>query len=459
MAGEWRDTLLQDLADELTVGFVGSMTSEYVDDGIPFFRSKNVNPYKLNWDDLKYVSRKFHEKIKKSSLGPGDVVIVRTGKPGTACMIPDEVTEANCSDLVIVRPGPNLDKRFLVYFLNSAASHHINANLVGAVQQHFNVGAAKKLNIPLPPLHEQKAIAHVLGSLDDKIELNRRMNETLEGMAQALFKSWFVDFDPVIDNALAAGNPIPEPLAQRAETRRQALANGTANRESAQAFPTSFRFTEELGWIPEGWEAEPLGEIASILNGYAFQSGDYTDSGIFVLRTKNFDNNGLSSRRSDDVFLPESFAESHSTYLSQPFDFHLVMVGASIGKTSLLLPHLLPALRNQNMWCFRPNSMLQSRSYLNLAVQKKVSEVMTWASGSARSFFRKGDFKTHKILVPSENLLTAFEDQVGPMFLGISNTSSESETLAKLRDVLLPKLISGELRIPQAEKIVEEAIG
>ena len=90
------------------------------------------------------------------------------------------------------------------------------------------------------------------GSLDDKIDLNRRMNETLEGMAQAFFKSWFVDFDPVIDNALAAGNPIPEPLAQRAETRRQALAYGTANRDSAQAFPASFRFTEELGWIPEG---------------------------------------------------------------------------------------------------------------------------------------------------------------------------------------------------------------
>lgn len=329
---------------------------------------------------------------------------------------------------------------------------------VGATRNALTKGMIEGFEIPLPPLPEQKAIAHILGTLDDKIELNRRMNATLEGMAQALFKSWFVDFDPVIDNALAAGNPIPNELAPRAEVRKKALANGTANREGAKPFPAAFQETEAMGWIPEGWTTEPLGEIASILNGYAFQSGDYTDTGIFVLRTKNFDANGLSSRRSDDVFLPDSFAESHSAYLSQPFDFHLVMVAASIGKTSLLLPHMLPALRNQNMWCFRPKTTFQSRSYLNLAVQKKVSEVMTWASGSARSFFRKSDFKAHEILVSSENLLIAFEDQVGPMFLGISNKSAESENLASLRDTLLPKLISGELRIPEAEQLTGKAL-
>ena len=88
------------------------------------------------------------------------------------------------------------------------------------------------------------------------------MNVTLEGMAQALFKSWFVDFDPVIDNALAAGNPIPAELADRAEVRRAALADGTANREAAKPFPAAFQQTEELGWIPEGWEvAKPRADV------------------------------------------------------------------------------------------------------------------------------------------------------------------------------------------------------
>ncbi|MFW2384459.1 MAG: restriction endonuclease subunit S, partial [Akkermansiaceae bacterium] len=277
-----------------------------------------------------------------------------------------------------------------------------------------------------------------MGTLDDKIELNRRMNATLEGMAQALFKSWFVDFDPVIDNALAAGNPIPDELAPRAEVRRQALANGTANREAAKAFPDSFKETEELGWIPEGWEVQPLGEESIILNGYAFKSEDYCEDGIFVLRTKNFDANGLSSRRDDDVFLPDSFSDSHESYLSQPFDFHLVMVGASIGKTSLLLPHMLPALRNQNMWCFRPKAESMSKIFLNLSVQKKVEEVMSWASGSARSFFRKSDFRSHEILIPTKELLAQFEETVGPMYLKISSGSAETEQLTKLRDTLLP---------------------
>jgi type I restriction enzyme, S subunit len=371
-----------------------------------------------------------------------------TSKNGIGLVSPDYVV-FRCKKSV-------LDPVFLSHVINGPAWQHWTTGAgVGSVRIRIYYKELATMPFDPPPYPEQKAIAHILGSLDDKIELNRRINETLEGMAQTLFKSWFVDFDPVIDNALAAGNPIPEELAKRAQVRSQALANGTANREAAKNFPDAFQLTEEMGWIPEGWEAKPLGEVASILNGYAFKSGDYIDSGIFVLRTKNFDANGLSSRRTDDVFLPESFAESHDTYLSQPFDFHLVMVGASIGKTSLLLPHMLPALRNQNMWCFRPTSDFLSRTFLNLAVQKKVEEVMMWASGSARSFFRKSDFKNHEILIPSDELLLAFENIAGPMFLGVSNKSAESETLSKLRDTLLPKLISGELRIEDAEKLVK----
>jgi len=118
----------------------------------------------------------------------------------------------------------------------------------------------------LPPLPEQKAIAHILGTLDDKIELNRQMNETLEAMAQALFKSWFVDFDPVIDNALLTGKAIPEPLKERAELRQAQLDSGKANTDSEinDLFPSEFEFTEELGWIPKGWRVNSLEDLANI---------------------------------------------------------------------------------------------------------------------------------------------------------------------------------------------------
>ena len=103
-------------------------------------------------------------------------------------MIPDWLPNANCSDLVIIRPGDKLDARFLVYYINSAAAHHVSAHLVGAVQQHFNVESARSLRIRLPSLSVQQGIGNALGCLDDKLELNRQMNETLEAMARAHFR-------------------------------------------------------------------------------------------------------------------------------------------------------------------------------------------------------------------------------------------------------------------------------
>ena len=122
----------------------------------------------------------------------------------------------------------------------------------GTIFKEISGKVFKQIKFNVPPLPEQKAIAHILGSLDDKIELNRRMNETLETMAQALFKSWFVDFDPVIDNALAAGNAIPDELKERAAIRqglddeRKSLPD-----DILQLFPSKFAYTEEMSWIPK----------------------------------------------------------------------------------------------------------------------------------------------------------------------------------------------------------------
>ena len=98
----WRDVVLEDLATEMTVGYVGPMVSEYVEQGIPFLRSQNVDQLRINMDDVKYITTDFHDRLRKSSLSPGDVVIVRTGKPGASAVIPEWLPVANCSDLVIV---------------------------------------------------------------------------------------------------------------------------------------------------------------------------------------------------------------------------------------------------------------------------------------------------------------------------------------------------------------------
>ena len=134
MESNWPEVLLEDMANEITVGHVGPMASEYVPYGIPFLRSQNVEPFRILFDDIKLVTPEFHSRLAKSALSPGDVVIVRTGKPGACAVIPDTVVEANCSDLVIIRCGDNLDPYFLCYFVNSLAQDHIRAHLVGGVQ-------------------------------------------------------------------------------------------------------------------------------------------------------------------------------------------------------------------------------------------------------------------------------------------------------------------------------------
>ena len=176
---EWRVVELGSVA-ELTVGFVGTMARHYEVAGIPFLRSQNVLPHRLDMTDVRFISQAFHRRIQKSKLRPGDVVTVRTGNAGITTVVPDWLEDSNCADLVITRPGPDLDARWLSYFMNSAATHAIAAELVGAVQQHFNVGAAKRTRLALPPLVEQQGIAEVLGALDDKITANNALAATAD---------------------------------------------------------------------------------------------------------------------------------------------------------------------------------------------------------------------------------------------------------------------------------------
>ena len=184
---DWHTVLLGDVAEKITVGFVGTMASQYVHQGIPFLRSLNVKPLRIDLSDVRYVAPEFNARISKSELHPGDVVTVRTGSPGATAVIPPTLPVANCSDLVITRPGPLLDPRWLSYYINGAAGGFVESRLVGAVQQHFNIASARELELVLPPLATQRAIAATLGALDDKIDSNRRAVTLLNSLVMALF--------------------------------------------------------------------------------------------------------------------------------------------------------------------------------------------------------------------------------------------------------------------------------
>lgn len=456
MASEWQDVFLEEVADEITVGFVGSMTSEYVKEGIPFLRSKNIEPLRVNKDDLKFITDAFHRKINKSKLNPGDVVIVRTGKPGSCVVIPDWLKNANCSDLVIVRCSEKINNHFLAYYINTAATGHIAAHLVGAVQQHFNVGSARTLKIRLPPLAEQKAIAHILGSLDDKIELNRQMNATLEAMAQALFKSWFVDFDPVIDNALASGNPIPDELEAKAAAR-QALgdARKPLPEDIRSLFLNAFVFTEEIGWIPEGWVIRSLESLITLIGGgtpktsiEAYWNGDIPWFSV------------VDAPNPSDVFVIET--EKHITRLGVeksstkilPIGTTIISARGTVGKCAMVAT---PMAMNQSCYGIRGIDGI-SDTFIYYSIYLQVTDLQQKSHGSIFSTITRDTFKSIQMPFSNAPLTVAFDQIVKPYFDKILANSIQAKALTNLRDTLLPKLLSGELRIPEAERLVEESV-
>ena len=433
MAGEWRNVALEDVADELTVGYVGSMASEYVDDGIPFLRSLNVDPLRINKNDLKFITPEFHRRIRKSRLTPGDVVIVRTGKPGACSVVPEWLADANCSDLVIVRCGPQLDNRFLAYYVNTIACDHVAAHLVGAVQQHFNVGSARTLRLNLPPLAEQKAIAAVLGALDDKIECNRRMNATLEAMARALFQSWFVDFDPV-----------------RAKVDGRTPAH--LDPATAALFPDSFQ-ESELGPIPNAWHAARVGEVSSRIAMGPFGSritrDNFVPTGIPVIRGGNLTNGFVDD---DFVFLTESKADELKASVARSLDIVFTHRG-TLGQVGIIpigsrYPRYVVS-QSQMFLSVDREKLSPWAAYLFFSSSQGEAALLanTSTTGVPAISRPTTSLKAIPLVIPPIAVSKRFDELVQPLFLQREQLEQESRTLAALRDALLPRLLSGELRV------------
>ena len=471
MVGEWGTYALTDL---YSVSSGLSKPAKDFGEGHPFVSFKDVFYNFFLPDELSQLVRSNEKEQEKCSVRRGDVFLTRTSETmedlGMSCVsrkdYPSATFNGFCKRL---RPSTDLQvhPEYVGYYLRTPQfRNEMLAFSTMSTRASLNNDMIGRLQITLPPLPEQKAIAHVLGSLDDKIELNRRMNETLEGMAQALFKSWFVDFDPVIDNALAAGNPIPEPLAQRAETRRQASANGTANRETAQAFPASFRFTEELGWIPEGWEISTMEDFS-----IEVESGKRPKGGIDKSLNDGVPSIGAESLLSIGNFeysklkyVQKEFADKSTKGWVKNYDVGIYKDGANVGDPSRvsLFGNGFPFedfMVNEHVFLLRSNVIGQPFLY-SLFRTEGISQQLRvmGTSKAAQPGLNQKEVLSCKFVAPNNNQFDEFNRIIFPLIDKRLFFGKESQTLAKLRDVLLPKLISGELRIPQAEKMVEDAI-
>ncbi|MEF3074900.1 restriction endonuclease subunit S [Methylobacter sp. Wu1] len=202
---DWKQTIFSEISREITVGFVGKMSDKYQELGVKFLRSQNVRAFRFNPENLLYISEDFHKEIYKSRLEAGDLAIVRSGAPGTTCVIPEELGDANCSDLVIVRPNDQLLPEYgCVYMNSSVAQQNVIANQVGVAQQHFNVGSMKNMPISLPSIPEQQEIVRRVESLftladtveKQYLETKKRLDRLTQSLLAKAFRGELVPQDP-----------------------------------------------------------------------------------------------------------------------------------------------------------------------------------------------------------------------------------------------------------------------
>jgi len=332
------------------------------------------------------------------------------------------------------------DKDFVYYLsLSKKFRKYAEGRMEGTTgRQRVSWQALTEYKLPIPPKKIRKKIAHILSTLDDKIELNRKMNQTLEEMAQALFKSWFVDFDPV---HLKAG------CKSDAELERGARELGIS-KEVLELFPSEFE-ENELGMIPEGWEQNTLTSICKVQSGYAFKSAWWQDTGVEVIKIKNI--NGTTIDTNDCQCVSQEIADKNSNFKLRSGDCLIAMTGATVGKVGILNTSEEEYLLNQRVGRFQPKDYYDEYIKVLVRTDKFFDGIQGQAQGSAQPNISAKEIETVHIIKPSDNVIAMFSQILEPVFAKSLAHQGEIDTLKKTRDTLLPKLLSGELDVSELE--------
>ena len=407
-------------------------TPEKTTAGIPLVTAKVIKGGRIETPSEFIAADAYDDWMRRGIPEAGDVVITTEAPLGEVAQLPKG--KVALAQRVITLSGKKglVDNTFLKYLLLSRPfQEDLEARATGTTVVGIKQSVLRKIDLAFPSFLDQKAIAHILGTLDDKIELNRKTNETLEAMAKALFKSWFVDFDPV--RAKAEGRPTGLPA------------------EISDLFPDSFE-DSELGEIPSGWEPRTIrewgrtecGKTPSTHN-QEFYGNDYMFVTIPDLH------NGFHIVASGKQ-LSELGADSQRKKLLPPGS---VMVSC-IATPGLVGVAKEACFTNQQINSIIPNSK-EASWFLALAMIENRDLLLSLGGGGSVFFnLSKGRFDEIEILAPTEDLISAFSGVVSALMDRCFATKQEIIALTNVRDALLPKLISGEIRIPDAEKMLEE---
>ncbi|HET7613387.1 MAG TPA: restriction endonuclease subunit S [Gemmatimonadaceae bacterium] len=344
------------------------------------------------------------------ALYPGPLIaFARIGSNCGATMYSAEACWIN-NNAAGIRGRRGTDTQFLYYWMQNFDFTQIRE---GSGQPYISDRTLKAQVVDLPPFREQCAIAEILGTLDDKIDMNRRMSETLEAIARALFKSWFVDFDPVRAKAEGRDPGLPRPIAD--------------------VFPSRFK-NSELGEIPEAWSLSVVGDLAEVQSGR--RPGSRIDAQPAAGSVPLWGGNGRMG------------------YVPAPLvDYPIILTGR-VGTLGSLFRVTSPCWPSDNTLFLRPHRQ-QLFEYLFLSVE--LVDLPGLNRGSTQPLITQGDLKAQLLVVPNHEVINLFHDVVRRLYVRVDAATEESDTVGMLRDSLLPKLISGELRVPQAKRLLEAA--
>jgi type I restriction enzyme, S subunit len=372
-------------------------------------------------------------------LPPGTVCLSRTASVGYVVVMGRPM--ATSQDFVNWVCSDALDYRFLKYVLLAEREAFLRF-ASGTTHQTIYFPEVKAFHVCLPPVPEQRAIAHILGTLDDKIDLNRRMNETLEAMARALFQSWFVDFEPVrakMEGRWRPGQSLPGLPAHLYDLFSDRLVDS------------------ELGEIPEGWSIVELPDAIDFLEGPGLRNWQYRAEGMKFLNIRCIVDGDLDMAKANAISL-EEFERKYSHFALGEDDI-VISTSGTLGRLAIVRSDHLPIMLNTSIIRMRGRGpfclgyvwgFLQSEYFL--------AEMFALAAGSVQLNFGPMHLRQLQILGPPEPVLGRFERTVQPLFRRTLHNRCASHTLAALRDTLLPKLISGELRVEDAERFVGKVV-
>lgn len=475
MSSDWKTLRLSELSFKITKGTTPTLREGgFADSGVNYIKAESIGfDGRIDESKFSFISESTHEKLKRSQLQIDDILFsmagVNLGKTG---IVEQKHVPANTNQaLALIRPNKDIVfPKYLFYFLRQGSIvQYVNNSTSQSAQPNINLKEIGDLEIHFPDLRSQTCIAGILSSLDDKIELNRQINQTLEQIAQAMFKSWFVDFEPTrakiaakeaggdqaaIEQAAmcAISGKTPDQLNQSPpETLAQLKA-------TAALFPDTL-VDSELGEIPKGWKVESLDKFIDVKHGFAFQGEFFTDVDThkILLTPGNFKIGGgfkLDKYKYYSGAIPED-------YILKKKDLLITMTDLSKEADTLGFPALVPEhdevifLHNQRLGKVvgKHEQLTRYFFYCLFRSERYRDEIISGITGTTvkHTAPRKILAFTHPFC---RDLEKVFDDFAAKIFSNIECIELQNSSLKTLRDTLLPKLLSGDIQLQNNEETI-----